>query len=182
MEYWRTFEENRSDMKTTLELIRKQKPCEESWSELLKSLNKTKADSEPLELTYILETLGIEDAIWSLRSLEGKDKEIRLFAADCAESVLHIFEKEHPNDDRPRKAILAARDYANGFITSQELKAAGAAAGAAAGDAARATARDAAFAAAADAAWAVDGAAAGATARDAEKEKQKEIFIKYFGQ
>ena len=169
-------------MKTTLELIRKQNPCEESWLELLKSLNKTKADSEPLELTYILETLGITDAIWALRSLEGKDKDIRLFAADCAESVLHIFEKEHPNDDRPRKVIRAARDYANGFISSQELKAArdaAEAAWAAAGDA-----EDAAWAAAGAAraaAWAAAWAAAG-DAEDAGKVKQKEIFIKYFGQ
>lgn len=157
-------------MKTTLELIRKQNPCEESWLELLKSLNKTKADSEPLELTYILETLGITDAIWALRSLEGKDKEIRLFAADCAESVLHIFEKEHPNDDRPRKVIRAARDYANGFISSQELKSArDAAKGAAeAAWAARAAAWDAAW----DAAWAAEAAGKG---------KQKEIFIKHFG-
>jgi len=28
-----------------------------------------------------------------------------------AELVLHIFEKEYPNDDRPRKAIEAAREY-----------------------------------------------------------------------
>lgn len=171
-------------MKTTLELIRKQNPCEESWLELLKSLNKTKADSEPLELTYILETLGITDAIWALRSLKGKDKEIRLFAADCAESVLHIFEKEHPNDDRPRKAIRAARDYANGFISSQELKAAWDAAWAArdaawdAAWAAKAAARAAAWAARdAAAAVAVAVAAGGA----AGKVKQKEIFIKYFG-
>lgn len=178
-------------MKTTLELIRKQNPCEESWLELLKSLNKTKADSEPLELTYILETLGIADAIWALRSLEGKGKEIRLFAADCAESVLHIFEKEHPDDDRPRKAILAARDYANGFISSQELKAARDAAVGAVGAAARGAAwaaGDAARDAAGDAARGAEaavGAAASVAAWDAAwaagKGKQKEIFIKHFG-
>jgi hypothetical protein len=158
-------------MKTTLELIREKNPCEESWLELLKSLDKTKADSEPIELTYILETLGIDDAIWALRSLEGKDKEIRLFAADCAESVLHIFEKEYPNDDRPRKAIRAARDYANGFINAQELKNAAAAAA------------NAAFTAAAAAAANAAGTAAftAAAGYAAEKGKQKELFIKYFG-
>ena len=34
-----------------------------------------------------------------------------LFAVLCAESVLHLFEEKHPNDDRPRKAIEAARNY-----------------------------------------------------------------------
>ena len=35
-------------------------------------------------------------------------QEIVLFAADCAEEVLHIFEEKYPKDDRPRKAIAAA--------------------------------------------------------------------------
>ena len=46
------------------------------------------------------------------------DRTLRLFAADCAESVLHLFEERHPDDDRPRLAIQAARDYANGLIDS----------------------------------------------------------------
>lgn len=44
------------------------------------------------------------------------DKTLRLFAADCAERVLPVFEKEYPADDRPRRAIQAARDFANGLI------------------------------------------------------------------
>ena len=60
----------------------------------------------------------------------------RLFAADCAERVLPIFEKEHPSDDRPRKAIEAARAYARGEIDDAARAAARAAAGAAARDAA----------------------------------------------
>jgi hypothetical protein len=75
-------------------------------------------------------------------------KSLRLFAADCAERVLPIFEKEFPNDDRPRRAIKAARDFARGKISD----AARAAARAAAGAAARAAARAAAWAAARDAA------------------------------
>ena len=72
------------------------------------------------------------------------EKSARLFAADCAERVLPIYEKDYPDDDRPRKAIQAARDYANGKITEEELDAAG--------DAARAAA----WAAARDAAWAAE--------------------------
>ena len=44
------------------------------------------------------------------------DKTLRLFAADCAEHVLGIYERVCPKDDRPRKAIQAARDFANGLI------------------------------------------------------------------
>lgn len=60
------------------------------------------------------------------------ERELRLFAADCAERVLHIFELEYPHDDRPRKAIAAARDYADGRIDYAAMAAANAAANAAA--------------------------------------------------
>jgi hypothetical protein len=79
------------------------------------------------------------------RLVRELDWEPRLFAAACAEHVLPIFEKERPNDDRPRRAIKAARAYARGEIDA----AARAAARAAAWDAARAAARAAAW----DAAW-----------------------------
>ena len=36
---------------------------------------------------------------------------MRLFAADCAERVLHLFEEERSGDRRPRAAIDAAREY-----------------------------------------------------------------------
>ena len=67
------------------------------------------------------------------------EKSMRLAAADMAERVLPIFYKVLPKDDRPAKAIQAARDFANGKIGD----AARAAAGDAAGTAAWAAARDA---------------------------------------
>jgi len=42
-----------------------------------------------------------------------KSKDPVLFAADCAEQVLPIFESAYPTDDRPRKAIEAARSGAS---------------------------------------------------------------------
>jgi len=66
-----------------------------------------------------------------LSKCEGwNDKTARLFAADCAEHVLHICEDKHPNDDQSRKVTQAARDYINGIIG--ELPSAGANAGVAA--------------------------------------------------
>jgi hypothetical protein len=52
------------------------------------------------------------------------EKTARLFAADCAERALSLLEKIYPDDKRPRQAIRAARDYANGKITQDELSAA----------------------------------------------------------
>jgi hypothetical protein len=92
----------------------------------------------------------------------------RLFAADCAEHVLHFYEDEYPDDDRPRKSIEAARKFARKEIDD----AAWDAARAAAWDAARAAAWAAAWDAARDAAWDAAWAAAWAAARDAAWAKQ----------
>ena len=113
----------------------------------------------------------------------------RLFAADCAERVLPLFEQRHPDDIRPRQAIAAARAFARGEIDQQALTvawdAAGAAAwaadGAAAWDAAWAAAKaaaegaaeGAAWAAAGDAAWAAAWAAAKAAAGDAAEPSER---------
>ncbi len=95
------------------------------------------------------------------------------YAADCAEHVLHLFEACFPGDDRPRKAIEAARLYARGEVGREGLDAARAAAWAAAQDAARA------------AVWAVAGDAtewaAWDAARDAEQAWQREQFERRFG-
>jgi hypothetical protein len=153
-------------MQTTLNRIKYHSPCENGWKKLLNHLNKTQSDDEVLELRTILESNGLDDTIWSLRAVEGKDKEIRLFAADCAELVLPIYEKHYPDDKRPRLAIQAARDYANGLITMEELEAAR--------DAARDAATDAAWYAAREAAWCAARAAARAAARDAARDAARE--------
>jgi hypothetical protein len=165
-------------MQTTLNKIKENSPCEGGWEKLLNYLNKTEADDEPLELRTILQSNGIQDTIWAFRAVEGKDKEIRLFAADCAELVLPIYENAYPDDNRPRLAILAARDYVNGLITLEELSAAYAAAYAAwaACDACAASVAAAEAAArAADASWAADVACAAIGARD----EITQLLLKY---
>ena len=51
---------------------------------------------------------------------EETQKALALWAADCAEHVLHYFEEEHPNDTRPQKAIEAARGWTRGEVTVGE--------------------------------------------------------------
>ena len=71
-------------MKTTLNKIRENSPCESGWEKLLNTLGKTKADDEELALLTILDSNGIRDAIWCFRSVDGYDKEISAFARFCA--------------------------------------------------------------------------------------------------
>ena len=137
------------------------------------------------------------------------ERELRLFAADCAEHVLYLFEEKYPDDDRPRKAIQSARDFANDSISAYATNAAADAAHAAANAAYAANAAvvanaaaaayaaaDASYAAA-DAAHAAANAAYAAYAaanayatnayayayagRSAEKEWQREQFEQRFG-
>ena len=100
------------------------------------------------------------------------DRTARLFAADCAERVVHLC----GDDPRPREAIEAARRYANGEATDDELAAARDAAwSAAARAAARDAAWDAARAAARDAVW----DAVWDAARDAEYRWQTARLMEY---
>ena len=71
---------------------------------------------------------------------------LALWAADCAEHVLHLFEAAQSNDKRPRRAIEMVRAWTRGEITMSESRAAGGHAMAAA-RALRGAARHAAFAA-----------------------------------
>src|SRR3954462_5161582 len=71
---------------------------------------------------------------------------LALWAAACAEHVLHLFEQAKPADTRPRYAIEQARAWVRGEITMMEARAAGGHAMAAARDL-RGAARYAAYAA-----------------------------------
>lgn len=81
----------------------------------------------------------------------------RLWACDCVERVLHLFELDHPDDHRPREAIRVARLDALGEASKEELDAASCAAfsaeSAPAKEAARTAARAAARAVVIGAAW-----------------------------
>jgi len=180
----------------TLNAIRKHDPCERSWKHLLKSMGKTEADDTPVSLIYILDLLGLGDALWALRCLpEEFESPVRLLACDFAESAL-----KYTDDPRPAEVIRVARLYAVGQATEKDLAAAREAALAAAwgalwaalwdaaGAAVWAAAREAALAAAGGASWAAlwdaagDARDAGDAARDAgdaAKLKQEEIFRKW---
>ena len=183
-------------MKTTLNAIREHQPCADGWAKLLRHLGKTKADHEPVLIRTILDSNGLDDALWCLRAVTGHDREIRLYAVWCARRVQHLM-----IDPRSIAALDVAERYANNLATEHDLEAArdaawdaareaareaaGAAARDAARDAARAAAgdaagaaawaRDAAWAAAGEAAWARDAAwaAAGEAAWDAAGDAQE---------
>jgi hypothetical protein len=187
---------------TTLKAIRKAVPCGlhpekdgtlTGYSKLKAFLGENWQDNQPILFSQIIESNGVADAYWCTKVL-GVEHEPVLYriSADCAESVLHLFEKEYPNEPAPRNAIQASRDYADGKISKEELRiaeaaaraawvAAGAVAGVVAAEAAWA-AWAAALAAADEAAEAVVDAAVDAAWTAAERKKQAAILLKHLGE
>ena len=106
---------------------------------------------------------------------------LRLFAADCAESVAHL----HGHHPACMEAIRVARLFAHGLTTDAHRAAARAAARDAARDFARDAARDAvwaaAWAAARAASWAASWAAAWDAARDAQGANLLALTARYGG-
>mgnify|MGYP001316261842 CR=1 FL=1 len=105
---------------TSLYRLRKHNACSDRYDHLVSKLGPEWGDKDDINLLDILKHNGTADCLWALcatvKHPDG-DRVMRLMAADFAETVLPIFEKKYPNDDRPRKAIEAARKFANGEIT-----------------------------------------------------------------
>ncbi len=81
-------------------------------------LVKTRLDTEIAELTA-----------------ETDQKILAVWACDCVERVLPYFEKNYPEDERPRRAIEAARTWiSNGVFKMADVRKAALAAHKAAGD------------------------------------------------
>jgi hypothetical protein len=122
-------------MKTTFREILKYKPCKRGFAKLCNNLLETNFPEDPeswsdlqlddeqlnreVTILQILESNGVKDTFWALRTQEYKD--YCLIAADVAESVLHIFEDKYPDDERPRKAIESIREWHSGKTSIQEL-------------------------------------------------------------
>ncbi len=75
---------------TSLNKIREYRPCTSGWKTLLKALGKTEPDDEPITIEFILNSNGVDDAIWCLRATTGHTDAIIKFAQQCADAVAHL--------------------------------------------------------------------------------------------
>jgi hypothetical protein len=131
-------------------------------------------------------SIPLQDKYWFFCLRVFTDSQNQHLAIKIAEVVLPIFEEQYPSDNRPRKAIEAARLYLAGEIDIEELETARAA-WAAAEEAARVVARAAEEAArvvalaAEEAAWAAWAAwaAARAAANPKYKKELEELLINF---
>ena len=80
----------------------------------------------PITLSLVCSVCGVFDAIWALRCVvpeerPERDRISRLLACTYAERVLPIIETAYPGDTRALECINAARRYALGCATNEEL-------------------------------------------------------------
>jgi len=147
----------------TLKQLREHKACVSGYNKVVCSLKKIPyveretyikfKHTEAIPLLSILESNGLDDALWCLRCNNVEwERDSRLFAVWCARQVQHLM-----TDKRSLEALDVAEAFANNNATLQDLYAA----------------RDAAF----YAAWAARDAAFYA-ACDSARAAQKEMFIK----
>ena len=125
----------------TLRQLRARGPCSSAEygrvKRLLTKLSKLKGgcDAKFTAQDVVNSGLRLDDLIWitSIGSVKKAevDRRLRMWKADCAALVLPAFECEYPDDDRPRKAIIATRKHARGRMTMTSKKTTSAAARAA---------------------------------------------------
>jgi hypothetical protein len=97
------------DLTTKIRVVKRFRPCRstETVKILREAIGKFTNDTE-ISLSQILTLFGVEAAFWFLRCF--RYSEYRPLLDDVAESILPVFETKHPNDKRPREAILGAKD------------------------------------------------------------------------
>ena len=152
-----------SKFQVTLKQLRDARACFNGYNKLVASIsgkplvegNKYAVfdSDEPISIIQILDSNGLDDAIWSLRCIKDADNEARLFAVWCVRQIQYLL-----TDARSLTALDVAERFAYGLATREELQAAENAAYSAADAAAYAAY------AAADAAAAVADAAVAANA------------------
>ena len=159
----------------TLEGLRKAGACVSGYNKLVCHLSERTFNparktyirfkhDEPISIKTIVDSNGLDDALWATRCVSGVDRDLRLFAVWCARQVQHMMA-----DERSVTAIDVAERYANGDATNTKFAAA------------RAAARAVAWAAAWDAARAAARAAAWAAARDAARKDFNALVYESFG-
>ncbi len=179
---------------TTLRLVREHHACEERYAVLVAALGPGWRGDEPIPLWRILETNGLDDALWALRATPPeqaaeRNRLARLYACDCARRTLHLVPE---GEEWPACAVALAELYACGLegVGAKELAVAAAAAGDTAGaatwsavgaatwSAAGAATWSATWSAAEDAAWAAGAVtwAAGAAERAWQAERLRQVL------
>jgi len=108
-------------MYTTLAEISSFKPCKRGYRILTEYLGPDYGINNPIHILTIMESNGINDAAWALRTCDYKDYAPLLLALiECV--PLDIINNELPESKEPEQAVQALRDYINGDCKYSQLR------------------------------------------------------------
>jgi hypothetical protein len=97
-------------MKLNRQWFKDNNACTDSYQWICALIN----TNESLEDISIIEQLIKEDRLnwanWTICRIFTYEQKIK-YAIFAAEQVIDIYEKKYPNNDSPRKAIIAAKTY-----------------------------------------------------------------------
>ena len=105
----------------TYDEVKALEPCSDSWGRVSKLLGgKTGWNGKRIDAaTARAAGCSLDDLVWVASAVARSDADVerrlRLWMADCAARVLHIYEMLETSD-APRNAIIAARAFARGEI------------------------------------------------------------------
>ena len=114
---------------TTLNKIRAAGPCGlkpdsngtlTGLCKLMNYLGKTTTDDDPVSFAVILESNGLDDALWCLRAVPEELRRWQKLAVAFARTVQHLM-----TDPRSLRALDVAQAHAEGRATDADLYAAG---------------------------------------------------------
>ena len=122
---------------TSLTLLKQHGACTSGYRKVIKYLGGAKAAHAYglIPLTVVLDSNGLDDALWCLRAVppeEEAERDVlaRLYSCDCVEAILNLDAAVGP-DGKSEQLILVARRFALGLATRRKLNAARAACAAA---------------------------------------------------
>lgn len=101
-------------------------------SEYIRTLNPCEEGIENFETQYPnfegtivdilkLDNVPFDDKVWLATKVVDL-KTLQLWSVECAESVLHIYEKEFPNDKRVRECLEVTRKVINGELPVEDAE------------------------------------------------------------
>ncbi|GHU29598.1 hypothetical protein AGMMS50256_14830 [Betaproteobacteria bacterium] len=94
----------------------------EFWQAFYGRLGKLAGGDAELPVASILASYGLQDALLSLSYADEKfDSALRLFACHCARGVIHIYEEDYPEGNRPHQVLEVAERFARGEALRVDL-------------------------------------------------------------
>jgi len=106
-----------SNTRITIEYLKELDACQDGLDNVIKHY----PNCDMLMSKFLaLEKVSYADKTWLIEKVVNVNT-LQIWAVECAENVLHIFENKYPNDKRVRECIKATKLYISGECSKEYL-------------------------------------------------------------